>query len=641
MKKLRPLSKISNKSGKTIKPVREFPKYMDILLEARSFWDSLDDFRKDRERYKRYTYGDQWSDKIKVDGEIMTEAQYLMKRDNLPLKTNLIRRLVRTMVGVYRSQSKEPTCTANDRDEQRLGETMSVALQVNWKLNKMKELGARSFEEFLISGVAFYRESYGWRNEKMDCWTDAINPNRIFFDSAMRDVRHWDLSMIGEIHDLTIGELLNNFASSSAEEQRIADIYKPLSNREYFSKQVDRKRSGETESFDFFIPYDNSLFRVIEVWTKEQKKRYRCHDYLTGEYYKIETNELKYITDENNNRLSEGVEQGMDKDDIPLIDTEWFVDSFWKNYYLTPSGECLREEETPYSHKSHPYALKIYPFIDGEIHSFVSDVIDQQRYVNRLITLNDFVIRNSNKGVLLVPSSAIPDGKKLEDIREEWNKPDGVIEFNAGRGGEAPRQASTHNATNVGIKELLQLHISSMEEITGVNGALQGKTGFSGQSASLYQQQQQNANTALLDLLEAFSSFTNETALKKLKNIQQHYDSKRMLNIVGKNAVVEYDPDQVQDIEFDLSIEESTETPTYRLIANDWLMQLWQKNAISIEQLLEHGSFPFADELLQSIKADKEAMANGDAPNGISPELMAQIGANQENVNNAQNIIKE
>ena len=44
--------------------------------------------------------------------------------------------------------------------------------------------------------------------------------------------------------------------------------------------------------------------------------------------------------------------------------------------------------------------FKAYPFIDGEIHSFVADVIDQQRYTNRLITLNDWVIRASAKGVL-------------------------------------------------------------------------------------------------------------------------------------------------------------------------------------------------------------------------------------------------
>ncbi len=72
---------------------------------------------------------------------------------------------------------------------------------------------------------------------------------------------------------------------------------------------------------------------------------------------------------------------------MPLIKATWFIDDYWYFYYLSPFGDILKEGETPYEHGSHPYIFKAYPFIDGEIHSFVADVIDQQRYTNRLITL--------------------------------------------------------------------------------------------------------------------------------------------------------------------------------------------------------------------------------------------------------------
>ena len=108
----------------------------DILMEAQSYWGNMDRFRKDRERNKRYTYGDQWRDMIWVEGEYMTEEEYIAKQGNVPLKNNLIRRLVRNVLGVYRTQSKEPTCYARDREEQKLGETMSTTLQYNMQLNK-------------------------------------------------------------------------------------------------------------------------------------------------------------------------------------------------------------------------------------------------------------------------------------------------------------------------------------------------------------------------------------------------------------------------------------------------------------------------------------------------------------------------
>jgi hypothetical protein len=56
-------------------------------------------------------------------------------------------------------------------------------------------------------------------------------------------------------------------------------------------------------------------------------------------------------------------------------------------------------------------------------------------------------------------------------------------------------------------------------------------------------------------------------------------------------------------------------------------MQLFNSKAISIEQLLEHGDFPFADDLLQSIKSQKEQLEQGQTPDGISPQLQQQVAA--------------
>ncbi len=39
-----------------------------------------------------------------------------------------------------------------------------------------------------------------------------------------------------------------------------------------------------------------------------------------------------------------------------------------------------------------------YPMIDGEIHSFVEDIIDQQHNINWLMTLNDRMLSQAAKG---------------------------------------------------------------------------------------------------------------------------------------------------------------------------------------------------------------------------------------------------
>lgn len=594
------------------------------------YWDNMYGFREQRERNKRYTYGDQWKDYVTVDGVQMTEEEYIKQQGNVPLKNNLIRRLVRNVLGVYRGQAKEPTCTARDRNEKQLGETMSMVLQYNMQLNQMAEMYARTMEEFLISSLIVHRKWFGWRRDKLDCWTDYVNPNNFFIDCNMRDFRGWDVSCLGEIHDVSFESLCGRFAKTPLDYERLSQIYTMARNEKTILHYLGEFGLGQQMNYSFLFPYDTSRCRVIEVWRKESKARYRCHDYNSGEMYKIELSDYNdMVVAENASRIRRGVAAGMSEDEIPLIKAEWFIDDYWYYYYLSPFGDILDEGETPYEHKSHPYVFKGYPFIDGELHSFVADVIDQQRYTNRLLTLYDWIMRASAKGLLLFPEDCRPDGMTMEDIADEWSRFNGIIAIKTKPGVPLPQQISS-NSTNVGILELLNVQLKLFEDISGVNGAMQGKVGFSGMSASLNAQLAQSASTSLLDLLESFSTFVQEAAYKDVKNIQQCYDQKRMVSISGKQ--VEYDPAKIKNVEFDLSIVESTSTPVYRQIANDFLVEIWKSGQITLEQLLRHGDFPFADELLQSVQSQQEQIQNGQVPQGIDPNVLGQVqqGANPQ-----------
>ena len=615
----------------------------EVLWEAQQYWWAMETFRQDRERNKNYTYGRQWDDVICVDGVSMKEEEYIRKQGNVPLKNNLIRRMVQAVLGVYRSQAKEPTCTARDRDEQKYGETMSTVLQCNMQLNRMTRINARCMEEFLISGFVVQRKWYGWREDKLDCWTDYVQPNNFFIDNNMRDFRGWDVSCLGEVHDISFESLCQRFAHSPADFDRLADIYRLARDKRALSTAYEDFGYPLQGYYDFLVPRDTSRCRVIEVWRKESKPRYRCHDVNSGDVFKVDVEDFEeFVGSVNRQRLQDARELGMAEEDVPLIKYEWFIDSYWYYYYLTPFGDILEEGETPYEHKSHPYVFLAYPFIDGEIHSFVSNVIDQQRYTNRLITMYDWIMRASAKGVLLFPEECLPKGMSMEEVADEWARFNGIIMIKTPKDGRTIPQQIANNCTQIGISELLNMQLKFFEDISGVNGALQGKPGYSGMSASLYNQQAQNATTSLLDLLDTFSEFIRDGATKDVKNIQQFYDTPRVFNIAGKNSsIVEYDPQKIRNVEFDLSIVESTATPTYRTMANEMLMELWKAKAISVEQLLEHGDFPFGDELLQSIKAQREQLEQGQMPEGVSPQLaqQAQQGANMQAVQQAQQML--
>lgn len=581
---------------------------LDIINEAQNYWYRMTSFRRRRQRCKDYTYGKQWGDVVCIDGKMMTEEEYITRQGRTPLKNNLIRRLITQIIGVFRNQAKEPICTARDREEQRLGETMTVLLQYNMQVNSMTELLARSLEEFLISGLIVHSKRFKVRDGKADCWTEYVNPNNIIIDTNMKDFRAWDLSFIGEIHDLSRDELVAQFARTPEDLDTLTNIYALQNDQRQFSAWL-ADEFGERAKIDpsFFAPLVSGVYRVFEIWRKESKPRYRVFDPLKGEVYKIEEADYAIMVEaENLRRIEEASLMGYELSDTPLLRSEWFIDTAWRYYYITPFGDILREGESPYEHKSHPYVIKPYPFIDGEIHSFTGNIIDQQRYINRLIILYDWILSSSAKGVLMFPEEALPSGMSLEDIADEWSRFNGVITIKAKAGAPLPQQIS-NNSTNIGINELLGMQMRLFDDISGVHGALQGKPGNSGMSAALYAQQVQQSSTNLIDILDSFSSFIVEGAHKDVKNIQQFYNADKIRYIAGRKAkLTNSHPEEIKDIDFDLSISEGTNTPVFRQLANDFLMQIWGAGQISLEQLLEHGDFPFADDLLQSVRAQQE-----------------------------------
>lgn len=129
-------------------------------------------------------------------------------------------------------------------------------------------------------------------------------------------------------------------------------------------------------------------------------------------------------------------------------------------------------------------------------------------------------------------------------------------------------------------------------------------------------QQTQNSTTSLTDLFESYREVREDRDMKNLKLIQQSYTEPKYININSSGRINEalYDPEQVRNTEFDLSISESTAAPAYRMVMNDFLMQMFTMGQVTVEELLENGTFPFADKLLQSIQARKqEAVAAQEA----------------------------
>lgn len=473
-----------------------------LLHAAALNWEAMADYRNARERCKRYCYGRQWDDLINVDGRMMREEDYIREQGNIPLKNNLIRRMVRSVLGVFRNQYKFPAAErlGLERETPEGMESYSRLLR-NAEYNRLSELHARTMEEFLISGLAVHRKSTSPKLARSPgdrlagfSRTDYVAPDTFFVDAATRDFRGWDVRMIGQTHDLDFLSLCNALARSEGDCKRLSEVY-GMQSAEGSGGYIPGSSFGKensTLSGDFLTPSAPGLCRVIEIWTRESRPRYHVHDRKSGCVCKIEAVDKKYLPDN--------------------LECRWMLDEEWMYHYISPSGHVLAEGISPLPGGGHPYIWKAYPFIDGEIHSFVADVIDQQRHTNRLITLYDWVLRSTAKGVLLFPESALPEGVEIDDISDEWSRFNGVILFRPKAGMPLPQQVCG-NASQVGITDLLNIQLKMFEDVSGVNSALEGKLASGTVSGTLFESQTRQAMTALLDILESYEAFILEGAL--------------------------------------------------------------------------------------------------------------------------------
>ena len=88
-----------------------------LLARAQNSWNAMSQYRQDRDRCKRFTYGDQWSDIVESSGGLMSEEAEMRSHGRTPLKNILIRRMVRVVLGVFRDRYAQRACIAHDGTE--------------------------------------------------------------------------------------------------------------------------------------------------------------------------------------------------------------------------------------------------------------------------------------------------------------------------------------------------------------------------------------------------------------------------------------------------------------------------------------------------------------------------------------------
>lgn len=237
---------------------------------------------------------------------------------------------------------------------------------------------------------------------------------------------------------------------------------------------------------------------MVEVWRRRLVGVMRVYDRDSGDYVEGE------YSAEAEERLRMLNEARASRRRSPLMDHVGQQER-WEQTWLLPDGTVL-DSCLAAPGEALPIVMRLYPMVDGEMHSMVETVIDQQKFVNRLVGLLDEILGASAKGAVLYPVDQLPDGMTWKELRRLWSSPSAILPFKRTSRSIQPRQLAGGGSC-AGATELLKTQLSLFDDISG-SGGIFSDGGRQAAGADMARLQRDGAAIAMLDILSAFREFT-------------------------------------------------------------------------------------------------------------------------------------
>lgn len=625
---------------------KELEKNTKLLDNCALMYASLANICQERHINWDYYNGKQFNELVPDPDScgLITEYNYIVKQGYIPLSINIILPKIKAIVGVYRGESMEPYAISRVRDEQKLGELLTLTLQYAYTAKNLQEEYVKGYKEFNVSAIPCFRTGYAWDKERKieEVFANLVDINDMFWDYNKNDSFFDNVHTIGCLHDWTLAEVLSMFATTPQEADQIMAAYHDV-DWKYPETPVQFTDEDMAHIKDFYTPVHAGKCRVIEVWTEEAHAVYPCWDTIKGEPFTLPaTPESKaYIDAENNRRIAEIVEAGGNPEDAALIvvgytdeetgrQVEYRVDTDWVVRYMTPQGYVLKTEVSPYIHGSHPFVIGAFPLTNGEVHSNVSDLRNTQRMINRLLSSAEFERMNRAKGAIAVNMDILDRSEvSLDEFTKKYTSPKGVVGLRW-KEGEKLVERLADQTGNADDDRKLQFYMEIANEVSGAHGSLRGERPTAGTPASLYAQETQNANNNIADGMEWYNSLVNRINYKLMMLQLQYYDERRFLEIAGPDYkheikyIIDTPARQRQSL-FDLQLIKSPQSGFARAQREQMLQTLFEAGAIPAEIWLDNTSLNGADKISEEVKQWQKEQAEAQQQAAAAQQVQGGI----------------
>lgn len=191
-------------------------------------------------------------------------------------------------------------------------------------------------------------------------------------------------------------------------------------------------------------------------------------------------------------------------------------------------GQILEDQELPSNNFSLFFLTGFRDRNAGSWYGFVRDVVEPQRYVNKMYSLGLDILASDAKGGLLAERSAFENARQAE---EDWANPRKIVWMREGGSAKVtPRQSA---GTPQALQQIFQSTVELLPRISGVSMEFLGTTDRT-QAGILEHQRKQSTITALGELFASLTLFRKVSGRVLSEYIVKFLNDGRLVRVAGK-----------------------------------------------------------------------------------------------------------
>ena len=365
--------------------------------------------------------------------------------------------------------------------------TMNNLLRYIEAKNDFEQLKVDIAERMAVSGIGIAK-TFERSGEQI---FDSVDEMTFFFDLSAKKKDLSDAEFMGERNMMVPSDILESYQDITSTQAEIIEKFSETSGN-----------SGVFSMINQFYGYTNNRVPVYETyWRDMEKQEYGFvkdpygYNFFTriGDETDFTDKDLIKPTDEDLSSFSKDLKEDLRKNKKANI----FVDVL-RYCILTPKEEIPTGNKTkqdivyewgavPYqeaysyapSNISFPYKIGMWGYHNGEILSPIDDIIDPQRFINRMYSVAESKINNATGSGPIIAKDAAAGNDDGEEGMTRAIKRGKPIYVDIGRTGSVQNTVGEYGSTlntsdvasNLNIVSALQ---KAIQDITGVNEAMTG-----------------------------------------------------------------------------------------------------------------------------------------------------------------------